>query len=133
MSWKLGFVIEIPIIVLETTKTFTDTTTLWFFFLFGFGTGTALLTILVLFKNSVTHFIPMLGFFFDLVISIVSRWTIEHQPSCRKARMRPSNYNNIFHFLFIDFFESSFETIFLQELSSHYNFFFVIFQKWKPF
>ena len=78
MSGKLGVIIKIPVLIFEKAETFADTTTFWFFFLFGIGTSATFCTILVLFKNCITHFIPFIGIFFDLVIPIMSCWTIQH-------------------------------------------------------
>jgi len=72
-------------LVFEEAKAFADTTTFRFFFLLGVGTCATFYTVLVLFKLSITHFIPCFNIFFDLVIPIMSCWAIEHQPGSREA------------------------------------------------
>lgn len=132
MSWQLSIIIEVPVLIFEEAKTLADTTTFRFFFLFGISTCATFCAILILFKNSITHFVPFSDILFDLIISIMSCWTIQHQPGCWEARMRSSYYNNIFHFLFINISHSSLVEISFQELTSHDYLLFILFQKRKP-
>lgn len=129
-----GFVVEVPIFVVKVTKAFAYACTFWLLlFLFGIWTCATFCTIRVCFKYCITHFWPFRSIYVSWIVSVVSCWTIQQHPCGWKTWVWTCYNHYIFYFLFIDLFNSCFETVFLKKVTSKYDLFFFFCQKWKPF
>jgi hypothetical protein len=98
-------VIKVCTFILEKSKAFANTFTLVLL-----KAKTASLAVLITFKNSVWKLLLFNGLmFFNVRIPINICGPIQQEPSCREARMRASNYNDIPHFPLINLRDDSLE------------------------